>query len=156
MGESDLIDVVILEFSGGRVASIVLDRVCRGPHRYLEMRLDGEHGSLRASIGGRASFSLSLAPGRNPGPHLEWAAGGQAWLEVGERRRVLARNPRDAFAHATARTLQLTIDAVSRGEAPPCSARDARSILAVVEAAYLSAQTGRRVSPAEIIGDASG
>jgi predicted dehydrogenase len=83
---------------------------------------------------------------------VEWAAGGQAWLETGERRRVLARNPRNAFAQATARTLQLTVDAVSRGEAPPNSVRDARGIVAVVEAAYLSAQTGRRISLAEITG----
>jgi predicted dehydrogenase len=150
MADADLIDVVILEFSGGRAASIVLDRVCRGPHRYLEMRLDGERASLRASIGGRAGISVSFAPRRSPGARLEWAGGGQAWLEVGERRRVLARNPRNAFALGTARNLSQAIDAVSRGDSPPCSVQDARGILAVVGAAYLSARTGRRVSPTEL------
>ena len=150
MGGADLIDVVILEFPGDRVASIVLDRVCRGPHHYLEMRLDGERASLRSSIGGRASLTLHLSrESRRPGARLEWAAGGQTWLEVGERRRVLARNPWNAFASATARHLSEVIDAVSRGAPPPCSARDARGVVAVVEAAYASAHAGKpvRISP---------
>ena len=95
-------------------------------------------------------MSISLAPRRSPGPRLEWAAGGQAWMETGERRRVLARNPLDAFARATETTLGLAVEAVSRGETPPNSARYARGIVAVVEAAYLSAQTGKRVSLADV------
>ena len=144
---SDLIDVLTLEFADGRAASIVLDRVCRGVHRYLELRLDGERGSLRASIGGRAGVSLGLAPrSRRPALRLDWAAGGQAWLERGDTRRVLARNPGAIFAHATARNLEGTLDAVATGEPLPCSAPFARGIAAVVEAAYQSARQGRVIA----------
>ena len=143
---ADLVDVVTLEFPDGRLAQIVLDRVCRGSHRYLELRLDGERASLRASIGGRARLSFFLtARGRRPGARLELARGGQAWLEVGEKRRVLARNPSNAFASATAQHLASVLAAVARGEEPPASARYARGIALVVEAAYTSARTGARV-----------
>jgi predicted dehydrogenase len=145
--EADLIDLVTLEFPDGRAASIVLDRVCRGSHRYLELRLDGEVASLRASIGGRARLSFSIeARSRRPSARLELAGGGQAWLEIGERRRILARNPRDAFADATSRHLDSVLEAVARGLEPPASARRARDVVAVVEAAYASAATGRSVS----------
>ena len=144
--QSDWIDILVLEFADGRAASLVLDRVCRGEHRYLEMRLDGERASLRASIGGRAGLSLRLAPrSRRPAARLDWAAGGQAWLERADERRVLARNPGEIFARATARQLAETLAAVARGEAPPCSGRFARGIALVVEAAYASAETGQRV-----------
>jgi predicted dehydrogenase len=143
---SDLIDLLVLEFPDGRAASIVLDRICHGEHRYLEMRLDGERASLRTSIGGRAGLSLKLAPrSRKPVARLDWAAGGQAWLERGDERSVLARNPGGIFAHATARHLEQTLAAVASGEAPPCPAHFARGIAVVVEAAYASAESGQRV-----------
>ena len=143
---SDLIDILTLEFADGRAASIVLDRVCRGVHRYLELRLDGERGSLRASIGGRAGVSLGVAPrSRRPALRLDWAAGGQAWLERGDERKVLARNPGAIFAHATARNFEQTLEAAERGEPLPCSGEFARGIAAVVEAAYESAQLRQAV-----------
>lgn len=143
---SDLVDVVTLEFPEDRLASIILDRVCRGAHRYLEMRIDGERASVRISIGGRARLSLFVSGRtRRPGFRFELTAGGQAWLEMGERRRVLARNPRNAFAAATARHFCAVIDAVEHGREPPSSARYSRDLLAVVEAAYASAASGRPV-----------
>ena len=143
---SDLIDILVLEFPDGRAASIVLDRVCRGEHGYLDMRLDGERASLRASIGGRAGVSFQLAArSRRPTARLEWAAGGQAWLERGDERRVLARNPSGIFARATARHFEQTLAAVAAGQPPPCPGRFARGIAAVVEAAYTSAQQGKRI-----------
>ncbi len=143
---SDWIDILTLEFPDGRAASIVLDRVCRGEHRYLEMRLDGERASVRTSIGGRAGVSLRLAPAsRRPSLRVDWAAGGQAWQERGDERVLLARNPSGIFARSTARHLEQTLAAVAAGEAPPCSGRFARGIAAVVEAAYASAKSGQRV-----------
>ncbi|MHC4934538.1 MAG: Gfo/Idh/MocA family protein [Planctomycetota bacterium] len=141
--ESDLIDVVTLTFPGGQVASIVLDRACRGRHRYLETRIDGEHASLRASIGGRLGLSMFVsAASRLPRVRLDFAGGGQAWREVGDRRTLLARNPRDIFAFASAQHLRAVVDAVAQGREPPNSARHAREIVRVIEAAYSSARSG--------------
>ena len=145
-GAHDLVDLVTLEFSGGRAASFVLDRVSSGSHRYLELRLDGTRSTIRASFGGRASLSLGFAPrSRRPFLQLGWGPGGMAWLERGERRKVLARNPFDAFTHATADLLRASIDAVAGGQRPPSSGQEARVVVQVVEAAYESARKGRTI-----------
>ncbi len=145
-GEADPIDIVVLDFPGGRSASIVLDRVCRGRHRYLEMRVDGELASAHASIGGRAKFSVFLDPKRKlPRMRLELAGGGQAILEQGEKIRTLARNPVQAFAMATGRHLQGVLDSLADGEDPLAGARHARQVVAIVDAAYRSASTGMPV-----------
>jgi len=139
--------MVILDFSGGRSAAVTLQRLCRGPHRYLEMRIDGEQASLRTSIGGQARLTLALNPhSRMPSGRLDLAGGGQAWMEMGDRRRVLARNSLRAFPLATARHLQSVMAAVARHEEPPGSGTYARRVLSVVEAAYTSAATGAAVA----------
>lgn len=140
---SDLIDVVTLDFPGGRLASIVLDRVSRGPHRYLELRADGTQASLRASFGGRVDLQVGLdVRSRKPRAALDLALGGQAWLERGMRRKVVARNSMAPFADATALHLANAVDAVNRGAAPPVSAAYALDVVRVVEAAYASAKSG--------------
>lgn len=146
VGGSDLVDVVTLDFPGGRLASIVLDRVCQGPHRYLEMRLDGDVASLRASFGGRAEASVRIDPqARRLGWSLELAGGGQAWLERGGKRTVVARNSLQPFADATARHFASAIEAVNGGREPPVSARHALQIVRIVAAAYESAASGQPV-----------
>ena len=52
---ADAIHLVVLEFSGGRLAQITIDRLCRAGTRYIELRADCEEASLRASHGGRAA-----------------------------------------------------------------------------------------------------
>ncbi len=49
----DYLNLIELEFSGDRVAHITLDRLSRGRRRYLDIRLDGEAGSIETSLGGR-------------------------------------------------------------------------------------------------------
>jgi predicted dehydrogenase len=111
------------------------------------MRIDGEHSSLRTSIGGQARLTLALHPRtRMPSGRLDLAAGGRAWLETGDRRRILARNELRAFALATARHLRAVMTATERGEEPPASGAHARQVLAVVEAAYTSAASGTAVA----------
>jgi predicted dehydrogenase len=142
----DPVDLVVLEFAGGRAASIVLDRVSPGRHRYLELRLDGTRSSLRASFGGRARLTLGLAPrAHRPFVELGFGAGGLAWSERGERTRVLARNPLDVLARATADHLGAAIAAVAEGRRPPGSGEEARRVVQVVEAAYESARIGRTI-----------
>lgn len=143
-GAGDLLDLVVLEFEGGRSASIVLDRLCRGRHRYLELRLEGERASLRTSLGGRMSLAMGFSPrARRPLLRLDLCKGGQAWIESGESVRVIARNPLDTLAHATGVQLGLVLDAVRRGERPPADAREARDVVEVVETAYAAAREGR-------------
>ncbi|MHC4899864.1 MAG: Gfo/Idh/MocA family protein, partial [Planctomycetota bacterium] len=145
-GDADPIDIIVLDFPGGRAASIVLDRICRGRHRYLEMRVDGERASVHASIGGRARFSVFVDPKRKlPGVRLELAGGGQVVLEEGEKVRTLARNPVRAFAIATGRHFRAVLDSLANGEEPPAGVHRARQVVAVVDAAYRSARTGERV-----------
>jgi predicted dehydrogenase len=142
----DPLDLVVLEFDGGRAASIVLDRVSPGRHRYLELRLDGTRATLRASLGGRADLKLGIRPrSRRPFVELGLGAGGLAWSERGERTRVLARNPLDVLARATAELLGAALAAVAAGREPPCSGAEARRVVAVVEAAYESARAGRTI-----------
>jgi predicted dehydrogenase len=144
---SDLIDVVTLDFPGGRLASIVLDRVCRGPHRYLEMRADGSKASLRASFGGRADVQLGLdAKTRKPRVAVDLALGGQAWLERGAERKIVARNSSNPFADATARHFAQALVAVAHGREPPVSAAYALEVSRLVEAAYESARSGAPVT----------
>ncbi len=145
-GARDLVDLVALEFPGGRAASIVLDRVSAGRLRYLELRLDGTRSSLRASLGGRASLTLGCAPrSRRPFLRLGFGLGGMTWSERGDRTRVLARNPLDALGRATADLLRSAIEAVAQGREPPSTGAEARAVVRVVEAAYESARTGRTI-----------
>ena len=48
----DTLNLISLEFADGRAASIILNRLSKGPERYLDMRLDGELASIHTSIGG--------------------------------------------------------------------------------------------------------
>jgi predicted dehydrogenase len=66
-------------------------------------------------------------------------------MERGLDRKTLARNPRQAGMHATGSLLRKAMKAIERGEEPPSSARAARDLLRVIEAAYESAATGTRV-----------
>jgi len=144
--EGDLVDVVTLDFPGGRICSVVLDRVCRGPHHYLEMRVDGEHASLRASIGGRARLELGLeVRRRRPMARVEFAMGGQAWLERGDGRTTIARNSATPFADATAAHLKSAMQAADARKRLPKDAAHALEIVRLCEAVYDSAKTGAPV-----------
>ena len=149
---SDLVDVATLDFPGGRIASVVLDRVSHGPHRYLEMRMDGTKGSLRASFGGRATLGVDVEPRtRRPRLQFDLAAGGQVWLESGQgtQRRVVARNGFNPFADATAELLGQAMDAVDQGRKPTVDARRAKQIVRLIDTVYASARCGHALPFAE-------
>lgn len=140
---SDFVNVISLEFSDGRAASIVLDRLSRGPERYLDMRLDGEFASIHTSIGGNARFEVGLhTQQRRPFVRFNFVKGGRAVLQNGTRSRVIAKDGLNPFASATAFHFGQFIDAIQRGEEPPTSVRDNRNTLALVLAAYDSAESG--------------
>ena len=142
----DVINVITLEFADGRGASIVLDRVSRGPERYLDMRLDGERGIVHTSIGGRLRFQAGLhTRERRPFLDFTFVKGGRAELQDGTRTKLLAKEGINPFADSTARHFTGLLDAIQNGGIPPGNIRDNRNTLALVMAAYDSAETGRRV-----------
>ena len=138
-GGPDYLNLVQLEFSGDRVAHILLDRITRGRNRYLDARLDGTAGSIETSIGGTAEVRAGL-DGRSRRPYLRFdvAMGGQARLYHGERYRKLATDPLDLFANATANLMRAFVAAIEDGSTPPCHAEDNRRTLALMLATYES------------------
>ncbi|HEU0304011.1 MAG TPA: Gfo/Idh/MocA family oxidoreductase [Gaiellaceae bacterium] len=142
---ADAIHLVTLEFPGSRLAQITIDRLCKAGTRYIEMRADCEHASLRASHGGRVLVQAGMKRAQRPGIRFIYGLGGVAWLERGTHRKTLARNPRDPGVPATASLFRRIAAALDADEEPPSSGREARNVLAVIEAAYRSAATGERV-----------
>ena len=138
----DYLNLVRLQFSGDRFAQITLDRFTKGRHRYLEMRLVGEHATIETSIGGRASLAVGVNPqGRKPFLDIDVAGGGIARLYTGERYRTIARSPLDLFADATARLLTAALEAIETGGTPPNNLADARATLAILYGCYDLART---------------
>lgn len=142
---ADAIHVLTLEFTGGRLAQITIDRLCKAATRYIELRVDCEHASLRASHGGRVLLQAGMKRAQRPGFKFLYGLGGLAWVERGVRRKTLARNPRDPGVVATGTLFRKITEAIQAGVEPPSSAREARNALAVIEAAYRSAATGERI-----------
>ncbi len=151
--KADAIHLVTAEFPGGRLAQITIDRLCPAGTRYVEIRADCERASLRASLGGRALVQVGKKRAEKTGVRVDFGTGGIAWMERGEDRTTLARNPRNAGQHATGLLLQRIIAAIEAGGDPPSGAENARDVLAIIEAAYKSSATGLRV---ELAWDAVG
>lgn len=147
--EADPVQLVTLEFSGGRLGQVTIDRLCKGGTRYVEVRADCARSSLRASLGGRAFLQAGIKRAERAGARMDVGLGGLAWAEVGTRRRILARNAKDQEVVATAELLRRIIDAFRSGVEPPSSGREGREVIAVIDAAYESAAAGRRISLAD-------
>lgn len=145
---ADYLNLIQLEFSGDRVAHITLDRLSRGPHRYLDIRLDGSKACIETRLGGKAEASFGLRSGsKRPFARLDLAASASADLYHGERRRRLTTDPSDLFAHSTAKLLRAMVAAINDGTPPPCGAADNINTLALMLAAYDSAnQKGAAVA----------
>src|SRR5438270_6524394 len=140
-GGPDYLNLVRLEFSGDRIAQITLDRLTKGKHRYLDLRLVGEKGTIETSLGGSAEIRLGLRPkGRTP--FTEWSVhlGGVARLYHGERFRTLARAPLDLYPDATARLYRAFFEAIAEGREPPNNIAEARDTLALIYRAYAEAE----------------
>jgi predicted dehydrogenase len=144
--EADAIHLVTFEFPGGRLAQLTIDRLCPAGTRYLELRADCERESLRASLGGRALIRAGMKRAQRTGVRLELASGGLAWAEREVTRKTLAKAKREPGKHATAELFKRIDRALADGSEPPSSGREARDVLAVIEAAYRSAETGERVT----------
>lgn len=139
----DLLAIVELEFEGDRTALIVLDRLSKGRHRYLDIRLDGERATIETSVGGRLRSTLGLDPkSRAPFLDVDVALGGRARLYRGESFKTLATAPLDLFADATSRLLGDSLAAIARGSPPPTALPHAARTLELLLACYESAADG--------------
>lgn len=145
-GGADAVHLVTLDYGVGLLAQVTINRLCKAGTRYLDLRVDCENASLRASYGGRALLQLGVKRAQRPGVRVEFGFEGLAWVETGLDRRVLARNPRRAAARATAALYADVVRAWSDDADPPTSGQHARDALLVVDAAYESARTGTSVS----------
>lgn len=139
----DYLNLIQMEFSGDRVAHITLDRLSRGPHRYLDIRLDGTQACVETRIGGQAELAFGIRGGsKKPYAQLNFAPSASAHLYLGERRQKLATDPLDLFANSTAKLLGAMAQAIDRNQLPPCGAGDNLNTLALMLAAYESSDRG--------------
>ena len=133
----DYLNLIRLEFSGDRVAHLSFDRLCRGAHRYFEMRLDGSSGCVETSIGGNISIAAGIRGGsRKPYVNLDVTLGGRALLYQGDKFRIITSAPLNVFAHGTSELMRAFLDALDQDGTPPCNAADNRRTLALMLAAY--------------------
>ncbi|HET9052389.1 MAG TPA: Gfo/Idh/MocA family oxidoreductase [Candidatus Dormibacteraeota bacterium] len=142
---ADAIHLVTLDYGGGLLAQVTIDRLCRAGTRYVDLRVDCERASLRSSFGGRAMLQVGVKRGERPGVRVDFGLEGLAWAERGLRRTFIARNPRHSAARATEALWAGVLEAWRRGEEPPTAAQNIRQTIRIVEAAYASAQSGSRV-----------
>jgi len=142
----DMLNLIDLEFAHDRWARITLNRVTRGPHRYLDIRLDGAAGSVVTELGGHASVEAGLdARSRRPYLRADISPGARAILYQGERRHKLASDSLGLFADATRRLMQAFLAALASGARPPCDGSDNLRSFAIMRAAYDSAHLDRDV-----------
>ncbi len=145
-GGPDHLNLIRLEFSGDRVAQITLDRLARGRHRYLDLRLDGGDGCIETSLGGNVHLGVGIQGGaRTPYLALDLAPGASARVYTarsGPRGKRIATDPLDIFAAATSRLLGGFLAALDTGGVPPCHGEDNLRTLALMLAAYESHERG--------------
>jgi predicted dehydrogenase len=142
---ADAIHVVTLDYGEGLLGQITIDRLCKSGTRYVDLRVDCEAASLRASYGGRALLQVGVKRAQRPGVRIEFGPEGLAWVEQGQRRRTLGRNPRRATQLATQALYRDAVEAFRLGTEPPTNGRIARETLQIIEASYRSARSGERV-----------
>ncbi|NOX93553.1 MAG: Gfo/Idh/MocA family oxidoreductase [Alphaproteobacteria bacterium] len=139
----DYLNLISLEFPDDRVAQITLDRLSKGPHRYLDIRLDGSLGCIESEIGGRAEFAIGIKGGTHrPFVRFDFVPSALATLFSQEGKRKLATDPIDLFPSATASLLNEMLGAIASGRRPPCDAADNLKTLELMLAAYRSAEDG--------------
>lgn len=141
--KADLLNIISVEFPDGRAASFILDRLCKGPERYLDIRLDGDYASIHTFIGGELKFQIGMhTKEKKPFLGFSLVKGGKAELQVGNISKVIAKDPFNPFKAATSVLFTKYIDALENQSTPPCNAKDSRDTLALILAAYESASTG--------------
>jgi predicted dehydrogenase len=96
-------------------------------------------------------LQVGMKRAERAGARIDFGLGGIAWAETGTRRKVLARSAKDQDVQATRVLFERVLAAFRSGAEPPSSAREARGVIAVIDAAYASAEQGRRIELADRI-----
>jgi predicted dehydrogenase len=143
--KTDAVALVTMEFSRGRLAQIVQNRLCKGETQYFEVRAETTTTSFRASFGGRARISAGLHRSTTPHVRFDYGVAGLAWKEHGHKRTLLSRNPKNPGMIGTRFLIEKTLAAFRNGTEPPASAVAGRDALEVIAACYQSAETGERL-----------
>jgi Predicted dehydrogenases and related proteins len=143
-GGSDALSAVSLEFAGGRMAQLVQNRLCKGETHYFEVRADTTEASYRASFGGRARVTTGLYRSTRPHVRVDYGVSGLAWIEKGNKRKLLARNPANPRVVSTRIMLERSLKAFEDGTRAPATPQDGLDALCVIDACYTSAATGLR------------
>jgi hypothetical protein len=117
--ESDAVALCTLEFSRGRLAQIIQNRLCKGETQYFEVRAETRMRRLRASFGGRAASRRGCigAPRRTCA-----STTGVRHGVGGDRATSVARSagiPKEPGMIATRNVFERTLDAFARGTLPP-------------------------------------
>jgi predicted dehydrogenase len=142
----DLINVVSVEFADGRGASMVLNRISQGQERFLVIRLNGESASIETTMESRCLIHAGLYPGeRRPWLALDWYQGGSAALEKGIRSKRIATEGLNPWVSGTTRHFANFVQDIQNGSEPHCTAKHHRRTLALVFAAYDSAEARRSI-----------
>jgi D-apiose dehydrogenase len=144
--KADAIHIVTMSYPNGAIATININRLTRTGTRYLDLRVDGEEATLRASHGGRLLVQAGMKRAQRPGIRIEFGLEGLAWEERGLKRKVVARNPRGSSPRATSALYVDAVRAMSAGREPPVNGREARNTLRIIRAAYDSAASGSAVT----------
>lgn len=140
----DLLNLIDLEFPDERLARITLDRLSRGRHRYLDIRLDGTAAAIETELGGHAALTFGLhPPTRRPFVDLDVSFGGRARLFEGEKHTKISTDPIDLFAHATSALMAEFVAAIDNNTRPSCDGWDNIRTLALMRSAYESARGDR-------------
>jgi len=142
---TDSVALVTLEFSRGRIAQVMQNRLSAGDTRYFEVSADCAEATLRGSFGGRARISAGLVRSTVPHVRMEYGAAGIAWEERGPKRRTICQNPKEPGMEATSQLLAKTFAGFANGGDVPASGAVGLMGLEVLAACYLSAETGQRV-----------
>ncbi len=138
----DALNLITLEFPDGHAASIILNRLSKGPERYLDMRLDGEFASIHTSIGGSLGIKAGIhTREKRPFLGIDFVKGGSAVWQQGNKSKTIAKDNINPFASSTAHHFGNFIKALEKGEIPSGTVQDNIKTLALVFAAYDSAKS---------------
>lgn len=138
---TEAVNIISVEFPDGRAASAVLDRLSKGPERYLDIRLNGERASIHTSIGGEVCFETGIHTREKiPFIKFNFVKGGKALLQKGNKSKIIAKDPINPFAHATFLHFSQFIEAIENKKRPHGTIQDHQKTMALVFAAYKSAE----------------